>query len=66
MEMRAQTMADVTPIFVAPTPNLFHHNNVGVTYVRTSNLRMEPIDLYHYIMWQCPILWLQLLKFHLQ
>jgi hypothetical protein len=34
-------MADVTPIFVAPAPNLFHHNNVGVTYVGTSNFIME-------------------------
>ncbi len=32
MEMKAQTVVDVAPIFVAPTPNLFHHNNVGVTY----------------------------------
>jgi len=36
-------MADVAPIFVAPTPNLFHHNNVGVTYAGTSNFKVEPI-----------------------
>jgi hypothetical protein len=36
-------MADVAPIFVAPTPNLFHHNNVGLTYVGTSNFKVEPI-----------------------
>jgi hypothetical protein len=36
-------MEDVVPIFVALAPNLFHHNNVGVTYVRTSNFRMEAI-----------------------
>jgi hypothetical protein len=36
-------MVDVVPIFVAPTPNLFHHNNVRITYVGTSNLKVEPI-----------------------
>jgi hypothetical protein len=43
MEMRIQTMANVVPIFVALVSNMLHHNNVGVTYPRTSNLRMEPI-----------------------
>jgi hypothetical protein len=43
MEMRARTVVDVVLIFVTPTPNLLHHNNVGVTYVRTSNFKMEPI-----------------------
>jgi hypothetical protein len=43
MEMRVQIVADVTPIIVAPTPNLFHHNNVGITYVGTSNFIVEPI-----------------------
>jgi len=36
-------MADVAPIFVAPTPNLFHHNNVGVTCAGTSNFKVEPV-----------------------
>jgi hypothetical protein len=36
-------MADVVPIFVALAPNLCHHNNVGVTYTRTSNFKVEPI-----------------------
>jgi len=45
MEMRAQIVVDVVPIFVAPTPNLWHHNNVGVTYVGTSNFKMEPIRI---------------------
>ncbi len=36
-------MANVIPIFVAPVPNMLHHNNVGVTYVGTSNFRVEPI-----------------------
>ncbi len=41
--MRAQTMANVVPISVALVSNMLHHNNVGITYPRTSNLRMEPI-----------------------
>ncbi len=41
--MIIQTMADVVPIFVALAPNLCHHNNVGVTYTRTSNFKVEPI-----------------------
>jgi hypothetical protein len=36
-------MANVVPIFVAPTLNMLHHNNVGVTYGRNSNFKMEPI-----------------------
>jgi hypothetical protein len=36
-------MANVTPIYVAPTPSLLHHNDVGITYPTISNLRMEPI-----------------------
>jgi hypothetical protein len=36
-------MVDVIPIFVARVSNLLHHNNVGVTYPRTSNFIMEPI-----------------------
>jgi hypothetical protein len=43
VKMRVQTMAYVVPIFVAFTPNLFHHNNVGVTYTGTSNFKVEPI-----------------------
>ncbi len=43
MEMRAQIVVDVVPIYVAPTPSLLHHNIVGATYPRTSNLRMEPV-----------------------
>ncbi len=51
--MRAQTMVDVISIFVILTPCLLHHNNVGVTYARTSNFRMEPvrsIPLYFVVM----------------
>ncbi len=43
VEMRAQIMADLAPIFIIPAPNMFHHNNVGGTYARTSNFKVEPI-----------------------
>jgi hypothetical protein len=36
-------MADVVFIYVAPAPSLLHHNNVGVTYAKISNFRMEPV-----------------------
>ncbi len=39
--MRTQIMADVAPNFVTLTPNLFHHNNVKITYAGTSNFIME-------------------------
>ncbi len=41
--MRAQIVANVIPISVALVSNMLHQNNVGVTYPRTSNLRMEPV-----------------------
>jgi len=41
--MRTKIVANLVPIFVVPTPSLLHHNNVGVTYVRTSNFKIEPI-----------------------
>ncbi len=34
-------MANVVLIYVAHLPDLLHHNNVGVTYVGTSNLKIE-------------------------
>jgi hypothetical protein len=37
-------MEDVVPIFVDFVPNMLHHNNVGVTYVGTSNFKMEPLS----------------------
>jgi hypothetical protein len=40
--MKIQTMVDV-PIYVAPIPSLLHQNHIGVTYVRTSNFKMEPV-----------------------
>ncbi len=52
MEMRAQIMVDVVPISVAPTPSLLYHSNVGITYARTSNFRMEPVRLVPLYLWQ--------------
>ncbi len=43
VEMRAQTMANVVPIYVALIPSMLHQNNIGITYVRTSNFIMEPV-----------------------
>jgi len=43
VEMKAHIMLDVVPIFVAHIPSLLHQNNIGVTYVRISNFRMEPV-----------------------
>ncbi len=43
MEMKAQIVVDIVPIFVAPIPSLLHQKNIGVTYARTSNSKMEPI-----------------------
>jgi hypothetical protein len=51
--MKVQTMADVIPIYVTPAPNLLHHNNVGLTYVGTSNFKMKlvrSIPLYYVAM----------------
>ncbi len=53
--MRAQTMANVVPISIAPTPNLLYHNNVGVIYEGTSNFKIQPvrfIPLYFIAMFQ--------------
>jgi hypothetical protein len=36
-------MADIVPISITLAPNLFHHNNVGGTYAKTSNFKVEPI-----------------------
>jgi hypothetical protein len=50
MEMEVQTVANVVPISIAPALYLLHHNNIIVTYPRTSNLRMElvrSIPLYY-------------------
>ncbi len=41
--MRAQIMADVIFISIASIPSLLHENNIGVTYARPSNFKMEPV-----------------------
>jgi hypothetical protein len=66
MEMKVQIVVDVIPISVAHLPYLLHHNNVGITYIGTSNFKMELERFVQIILWQCLCLWLQLLKFHLQ
>jgi len=43
VEMRLQTMPGVVCIYVSLTLNLLHHNNIGITYVGTSNFKIEPI-----------------------
>jgi hypothetical protein len=56
--MRVQIVGDVVPIFVVPTQSLLHNNNIGVTYTRTSNFRMElikSIPLYFVAMLQSMI-----------
>jgi hypothetical protein len=57
--MKAQTMVDVIPIFITPTQSLLHNNNIGITYRKTSNFRMEPIrfvPLYYVVMLQSIII----------
>ncbi len=34
-------MAYVIVLFIVVAPSLLHHNNIGVTYARISNFRME-------------------------
>jgi len=51
-------VADVVPIYVIHVPNPLHHNNVGVTYLGTSNFRMElvkSIPLYYVAMFQAMV-----------
>jgi hypothetical protein len=43
MEMRTQNCGRCSANTIAPTLNLLHHNNIGVTYARISNFKMEPI-----------------------
>ncbi len=52
-------MAYVVPIYVTPIPNLLHQNNVGITYLGTSNFKMEPIKsipLYYVAMLQSMVI----------
>jgi len=51
--MRIQTIVDVVSISIALASNMFHHNNVGIIYARTSNFRVElvkSIPLYYVAM----------------
>jgi hypothetical protein len=41
--MKAHIVANVMNIYVTLVPSLLHQNNIRVTYVRTSNFKMEPI-----------------------
>ncbi len=43
VKMRAQMGINVVPIFVTHVQILLQQNNIGVTYVRTSNFKMELI-----------------------
>jgi hypothetical protein len=43
--MKVQIVANIVPISAAITLNLLHHNNVGATYARTSNFKVEIIRL---------------------
>jgi len=36
-------MVDVVPIFITHVQSLLDQDNIGVTYARTSNFRMEPV-----------------------
>ncbi len=52
-------MANIVPIFVTFAPNMLHHNNVRITYVRVSNCRMElirSIPLYFVAMLQSMVI----------
>jgi hypothetical protein len=39
--MRTQTGVDVVPIFIIHVQSLLQQNNIGVTYIGTSNFKME-------------------------
>jgi len=56
--MKAQIVVDVVHIYVVSIPSLLHQNNIGVTYVRTSNFKMEPrfVPLYFVAMPQSMII----------
>jgi hypothetical protein len=41
MEMRAYIMANTVPISIALAPNMLHHNSVGITYAKASNIIMK-------------------------
>jgi hypothetical protein len=41
--MRAHNVAYVVPMFVVPIQSMLHQDNIGITYARNSNFKMEPI-----------------------
>jgi hypothetical protein len=43
VKMKVQVVADVVPIFIAFVQSLLHQDNIGITYARTSNFKMELI-----------------------
>jgi hypothetical protein len=51
--MRTQTRVNVVSISIAPIQSLLQQNNIGITYVKTSNFIMEPrrpMPLYFVVM----------------
>jgi hypothetical protein len=53
--MKAQIVAYVVLIFVAPILSLLHQNNIGVTYAGASNFRIELVrfvPLYSVVMFK--------------
>ncbi len=59
MELRAHSVVDVVPISTVHVLSLLHQNNIGVTYIRTSNFRMELVrsmPLYYVVMPQYVII----------
>jgi hypothetical protein len=41
VEMKAQSVVNVVPISITLIPSMLHQNNIGITYVRPSNFKME-------------------------
>ncbi len=39
-------MANVVPILVVLVQSLLHQDNIGISYVGTSNFRMELVNIY--------------------
>ncbi len=37
-------MVDIIPISTVPITSLLHQNHIGISYVKISNFRMEPIS----------------------
>ncbi len=53
VKTRAQVVANVVPISIALVQILLHQDNIGITYARTSNFKMElitSVPLYFVVM----------------